>query len=81
MLARHITSREQNFLCRAGLAKDPAKILFVGDDEAVSYGDFQNWIGRYAAVLSKKYSVKESRKYYSVLVRKGTACCVEQERP
>ncbi|KAJ1347904.1 AMP-binding enzyme [Parelaphostrongylus tenuis] len=58
-LTRRIATRGQNILCRAGLEKDPAKVLFVDDDRSVSYGDFQKWIGKCVATLFKKYAINK----------------------
>ncbi|KAK6760072.1 hypothetical protein RB195_021549 [Necator americanus] len=57
--ARGIASREEHFAFRAGLHRDPRKILFVHDNQLISYGDFLQWTGRYASLLNGKYKISK----------------------
>ncbi|PIO74704.1 malonyl-CoA synthase domain protein [Teladorsagia circumcincta] len=59
MAVRQVATGNQHFAVRAGLSKNPEKVLFVDGDKVVSYGDFQKWSGRYAGVLNGKYGISK----------------------
>lgn len=56
-VVRNVASTTNHLMVRAGLSKKPRKTLFIDGNKNVSYGDFLNWSGKYAGILSSNYDI------------------------